>query len=344
MTNPILIEVRRGPMVESHHRGAAAVIDSHGRRVAAWGDADALVFPRSAAKPLQALPLIESGAADRFALGSAELALACASHSGEPEHVRRVARWLHRIGIGEDGLICGAQAPLSETAAAVLVRAQSAPTRLHNNCSGKHAGFATLARHLGGRAEGYGEPDHPVQRLVRGTLAEMGRTDLSDALAGIDGCGVPVFALPLASLARAFAGLAAPAYLSETLAAAARRIVAAMTASPWLVGGTGRFDTAVMEQAGGAIVVKSGAEGIAAAGLPAHGLGIAVKIDDGAKRACDAAMAALLLRFAGAPGALGDALESRARVPLLNTLGHPVGLLRPVPGWPDLGPGGMTRA
>jgi L-asparaginase II len=333
--NPVLVDVLRGEAVESRHRGAAVVVDSRGRRLAAWGDADAMVFPRSAVKPLQALPLVESGAADRFGVDGVELALACASHGGEAEHVERVRRWLARLGCGEDDLICGAHPPLNEAAADALLRAGRQPSRLHDNCSGKHAGFLTLALHLGAPIARYGEPGHPVQRRVRRVLAEMGEADLTAAPVAVDGCGVPTFALPLAALARAFAALAEPARLAAGRSRAVGRLAEAMTVNPWFVGGTGRFDTAVMQQAAGAVLVKSGAEGVAAAALPGLRLGIAVKIDDGGKRACDAAMAALLLRFAAPTGPLGDALEGLRDAPVRNTLGAVVGLVKPADGWPE---------
>ncbi len=291
------------------------------------------MFPRSSVKPLQALPLVESGAAARFAVSDRELALACASHSGEPEHVEVVRDWLARLGLTEDDLICGAHAPLALAAAEALVRAERQPSRLHNNCSGKHAGFLTLALHLGASPKDYGDPDHPVQRRVRRVLSEMGGADLSSAPVAGDGCGVPVVSMPLAAIARAFARLARPRELPAERAGAARRVIAAMTAHPYLVGGSNRFDTEVLEKAAGSVVVKGGAEGVCAAALIDRGVGIALKIDDGAKRASEIAMAALLARYCD-EGPLRDTLSVFERKQVFDTRGVPVGHIRPAPGWP----------
>jgi L-asparaginase II len=332
--NPALIELTRGSHVESRHRGAAVVVDGAGTVIASWGDVDHPVFPRSAAKPLQALPLVESGAADHFAVSDAEVALACASHGGGSEHVRQVAGWLHRIGCNENDLVCGPHAPLAEPAARALIRSGQPPSRLHNNCSGKHAGFLTLCRHLGCATAGYGTADHPVQRHMQAVLAETGGFDIDHRLIAIDGCNVPVIAMPLAALARAFAKLADPSRLAAERARAMRRIAAAMLKHPVLVGDDDRFDTKVMAAAGGTVVVKGGAEGVMAAALPTCGLGMAVKIDDGAKRAVEAAMAALLLRFAPLGGRGAATVEAFCQTPVTNTAGICCGTMGPVPGWP----------
>lgn len=332
--NPVLVEVTRGDTVESRHRGAAAVVDSLGRRHAAWGDVDSPVFPRSSVKPLQALPLVESGAAARFCVSDRELALACASHSGEPEHVATAREWLTRLGRTEADLICGAHAPINEAAAASLVRDERGPSRLHNNCSGKHLGFLTLAMHVSAPLEGYGDPDHPVQRQVRRVLSEMGGTDLSSAPVAGDGCGVPVLGMPLSAIARAFARLARPSELPSERADAVGRVVSAMTAHPHLVGGADRFDTLVMASAGGAMLVKGGAEGVCAAVIFGPAIGIALKIDDGAKRAAETAMAALLARYCGDDGPLQETIGALRERPVLDTRGLPIGLLRPADGWP----------
>jgi L-asparaginase II len=333
LANPVLVEVTRGSVVESRHRGAVAVIDSRGRRLAAWGDADAVVFPRSAVKPLQALPLVESGAAARFGVSDRELALACASHGGEPEHVVIAREWLARLALSEEDLICGPQPPLTPAAAEALVRADRQPSRLHNNCSGKHLGFLTLAMQLGGPLTGYGDPDHPAQRHVRGVLAEMGEMDLSSAPVAGDGCGVPVFGMTLAAIALAFARLAELSMLSRKRAEAARRIISAMVAHPYLVGGSDRFDTLVLEGGGGAVLVKSGAEGVCAAAILGRGLGLAVKIDDGAKRASETVMAALLAKYCEQHVPFRQMVIELCRRPVLDSRGLPAGDIRPAPGW-----------
>ncbi len=312
-------------MVESRHRGHAVVADADGHVVAAWGDADIPVYPRSAIKPLQALALIETGAANRFAASPEEIALACASHDGATEHTSRVAAWLTRMGLGEADLACGAHAPSNPRAAEDLVRQGRAPSPVHNNCSGKHAGILAVALHLGEPILGYLAPEHPAERRLKAILADMSGVDLARTSGGIDGCGIPVYAMPLSGLARAMARLAAPEGLAPARAEAARRVVAAMTGHPRLVSGPGRFDTEAMTQGAGRFVVKGGAEGMHAAAIPGAGLGIAVKIEDGAGRASSVVMAALLARFAGT-----ELREWREAV-LRNVAGREIGLLRPAP-------------
>jgi len=332
--NPIVVDVTRGDAVESRHRAAAAVVGADGRIVAAWGDVERAIFPRSAVKPLQALALIETGAAERFAVTDAELALACASHGGEPDHVGRVDRWLTRMGLGADDLACGAHPPMSDSEARRMARAGETPSRLHNNCSGKHAGFLATALHMDEPAAGYERPDHPVQRRVLATLSEMGGIGSDSVGWAIDGCGVPTFALPLVAIARAMAGLADPGSQSSSRAAAARRILGAIAAHPHLLAGAGRFDTAVVAAFEGAAAVKGGAEGVQAAALPHLGLGIALKIDDGAGRAAETAMAALLDRYAETSPDSRAVLASYLERPVPNAAGNIVGNVRPAAGWP----------
>ena len=327
VANPILVARTRGEAVESAHRGAFVVVDAAGGWRESGGDVEAPVFPRSAVKPLQALVMLESGAADRFAVSDAEIALACASHGATPAHVTAVAAWLARMGLGPQDLGCGADAPLDADAATALDRAGRAPGRLHNNCSGKHAGFLAVALHLGAPLDSYLDPDHPVQQRVAAVLADLGDCEPAVAPLGVDGCGVPTWGLPLAAIARGAAALARPDGLGARRAAAARRVVAAMTAHPIMVGGPVRFDTVVMSAAAGAVVVKGGAEGVQFAILPGPGLGIALKIDDGAKPAAEAAMAALLARHGDLDSTTLAALAPWRQAPVLNTLGHPVGLI-----------------
>jgi L-asparaginase II len=313
MTNPVLVELTRGATVESVHRGSIAVADMSGKIVFSLGDLDTQVYPRSSLKPIQALPLVESGAADAFGLGDAEIALACASHSGEPMHTTRVASWLTRIGCGESDLACGAHPSRYEPVAEDMIRRGEKPTRIHNNCSGKHAGFLTVARHWDIATKGYELHDHPVQRAIAKALAELTGID-SEFPWGIDGCAAPNFAVPLAAQARAFAQMAG---------ARGRRIVRAMIAHPELVSGTGRTCAILMRSAKGRAAVKTGAEGFFAGMIPELGLGIALKIDDGAGRAADAVMAAMMRKF----GVLGDDAAAREilRAPITNTVGAVVG-------------------
>ncbi|PWR20194.1 asparaginase [Zavarzinia aquatilis] len=330
--NPVLVEATRGGLVESRHRGAYAVVDAAGRLVAARGEIGRVTFPRSSMKILQAIPLIESGAADAFACTPAELALACASHSGEAMHVEAVGAWLARIGRGEADLVCGPQMPAYVPAAEAMIREGRHPCRLHNNCSGKHAGFLTLARHLGARAAGYNRREHPVQQAVFAAVA--GLTGAGEDMAfGIDGCAAPAPALPLQGLALAMARIAAPDGLPPARAEAVSRLRAAMAAHPELVAGTGRACTRLMRAAAPGTVVKVGAEAVYIGILPALGLGLALKIDDGGTRAAELLVAALLDRFGQIrPEARGDIADLLA--PLLrNWAGDEVGALRLAPDW-----------
>jgi L-asparaginase II len=326
MANPILVEVTRGESVESVHRGAVAVARADGTIVFALGDIERPTYPRSSLKPIQALPLLESGAADAFQLGDEEIALACASHSGEPIHTSRVATWLKQIGCSEADLACGPQAVRYEPVWVEMVRHGYRPTRIHNNCSGKHTGFLTVCRHWNVTTEGYERHDHPLQRAVAQTLAELASIS-PDMPWGVDGCAAPNFLLPVAAFARALAKLADPRGLSAPRAGAARRIVQAMIAHPELVAGTGRSDTILMQSCGGRAATKAGAEAFYAAIVPAAGLGIALKIDDGAGRASETAIAILLDKL----GLLGDDRAARdlVRAPVLNTRGMIVGERRP---------------
>ncbi len=332
--NPLVVEVTRGGMVESRHRAAVAIVDPEGTVVRAWGDIERPVYGRSAIKPLQALPLVESGAADAFGLGPAEIALACASHSGEPRHVEIVTAWLERIGCGLADLECGVHLPYHAPSAEALLRAGASPTPAHNNCSGKHAGFLTTARHLGEPIKGYIRFEHPVQQRILGLLEQMAGLDLGDAPRGIDGCGIPVIGIPLGNIAMAMARLADPDHLPPARAAAARRILAAMTAEPFLVAGTGRFCTAVMEVAGNAVAVKTGAEGVYAAALPTLGLGVALKVDDGAGRAAEVAMGCVLRHLRLLSAEQEQALSDMLTPPVLNRAGIETGRVRPAAGCP----------
>jgi L-asparaginase II len=272
------------------------------------------------------VPLIESGAAGAFGVSDEELALACASHSGEPMHTTRVAGWQERIGCSVADLACGPHRPVHEQTAIEMIVRHERWTSLHNNCSGKHTGFMTLSRHLGAPVAGYQLVDHAAQRAVERTLKEMAGVS-GELPYGVDGCTVPNFALPLKALARAMAQFADGSGLSPARRAATARIVRAMTDHPELVAGTGRACTNLMRQSG-TVVVKTGAEGVYIAIIPELGLGAALKIDDGASRASETAIAALLIALGAVPdeGAAG----SLAKAPVLNTRGTAVGERRAV--------------
>jgi L-asparaginase II len=328
VTNPVLVEATRGGRVESRHRGAVAVSDAEGKLVLALGNVDAAVFPRSAVKALQALPLVESGAADKYNLTDAEIALACASHSGEKVHVETARGMLAKVGLDESALECGAHWPLDAAASRALAASGAPPSTLHNNCSGKHAGFLCLACAAVVPPKAYVRYDHPAQRQVRAALSEMTKLDLDAVPWGIDGCAIPTYGIPLGTLALAFARFGTGDGLEPGRAAAARRIRAACAAHPHLVAGTGRFDTELMTALGARVFVKTGAEGVYCGALPELGLGIAIKCDDGAGRAAEVAMAALIAKLLPLSETKRAALAPRVAPVLRNWNGEAVGALR----------------
>jgi L-asparaginase II len=297
MENPILAEVTRGNTVESRHRGAALVIDADGAVVFSAGDIDRPVFPRSAVKALQALPLLESGAADRYGLTEPEIALAVSSHSGEPLHAETSLAMLKKVGREIGCLECGAHWPMNEAAARAIATAGREPSALNNNCSGKHAGFVCLACGLDEDPAGYVKAGHAVQQAVRGALEEVTGAVHSADLMGTDGCSIPTYAVPLKALALGFARFGTGHGFGPERAKAAARIRKAAAAHPFMVAGTGRFDTRAMELLRERIFIKTGAEGVYCGSLPELGYGIALKCEDGAGRAAEVAMAALIARF-----------------------------------------------
>jgi L-asparaginase II len=326
MSNPVLVEALRGTLVESRHRGGVAVADAGGAAVLAVGDVAAPIFPRSAVKALQALALIESGAADRFGFGDEELALACASHSGEPGHVAGVERMLAAAGLNSSALACGAHYPLYQPAAAAL--GADAPSALHNNCSGKHAGFLCAACAMGVDHADYWRPQHPVQRHVRAALEDFTGAALGEDRCAIDGCSVPTWAIPLQNLAHGFAKFGSGHGLPSERARATARLRAACAQKPWHVAGTGRFCTEIMQLFGARVFVKTGAEGVYCGALPEEGLGVAIKCDDGAGRAAQAVMAAVIARFLPLSDAERTALMRFVHPALRNWNGIEVGALR----------------
>jgi L-asparaginase II len=328
MTNPVLVEVLRGAIVESAHRGAIAVFDADGKPVWEIGDTTRPVFPRSAVKAIQALPLIESGAADAYGFCDRELALACASHSGEPAHVELARSMLAKAGLDETALECGAHWP-SHEATIALARAGGSPNALHNNCSGKHSGFLCTCVHAGIAHRGYVKAGHGLQEMVREAMQALtGERHGADERA-TDGCSIPTYAVPLRSFALGFARMASGAGLAPERANAARRLLSACMAEPFFVAGTGRADVALMEAAPGRIFAKGGAEGVHCAAIPELGLGIALKCDDGAGRAADAMVAAILARLLHTDEAVAANLIEQANAPIESRIGAKVGALRP---------------
>lgn len=329
MANPPLVEITRGGIVESGHAGAIAVCDATGAVLFSLGDIGRPVFPRSAIKGFQALPLVESGAADHFGLTDAELSLACASHSGEPGHAETAAGMLAKAGRNETCLECGAHWPMGEKAARALHASGLKPSALHNNCSGKHAGFICAAVEMGHDPKGYIAPDHPTMRRITSAVGEMTGFDLSTTARGVDGCSIPTYAIPLKNIAMGFAKFAGGEGLSSSRAEAARRLRLAVAVSPFHVAGTDRFDTDVMQELGPRAFIKTGAEGVYCAALPEKGLGIAIKIDDGATRASEIAMAATLKRFLALGEGESASVSRKLDEQMKNWNGIEVGRMRP---------------
>lgn len=319
------VEVWRGSAVESRHRVSVAVCSADGKLRAQSGQVDLLVYARSSVKPLQALPLVEDGVAEQFGLSSAELALCCASHGGEPRHLDAAQSILRKIGSAEEALACGPHAPLHEPSARELRESGREATRLHNNCSGKHAGMLALARHHGWPLGGYHLLEHPVQQRMLSEIARWTELSSDDIPTAIDGCGVATFAAPLRGYAQAFARFAAAARRGES---GPGQIVGAMTRNPEYVGGSGRLCTELMRTAKGRLFVKVGAEGVFLAGAPGAELGIAVKVEDGAQRAAEPALIGVLRAL----NLLSDDevadLRRFAEPVLHNTRGEAVGLIR----------------
>lgn len=323
--NPVLVEVTRGPLIECRHRGTLAVADSNGSLVLDLGDVRTPVYPRSAVKPLQALALIETGAADRFRLAGRHIALAAASHSGTRAHVDTAREMLLAAGLDESTLHCGTHVPRDEEEQRALLRANGKPGPLHHNCSGKHAAMLATARHLGEPAATYEQADHPVQRRIREMLEEMSGLVIGADVCGIDGCSVPNWAMPAADLAKAYARFGTGAHLSATRAEAAQRIMTAAAADPIYLAGPGRLDTRVQQMFPGLAFIKTGAEGAYAGCFAKAGLGFALKIDDGATRAAEAVVSMLIEAFVP---------EARGKLPLKtlkNAQGKEVGIIRPSP-------------
>ncbi|HET6619209.1 MAG TPA: asparaginase [Dongiaceae bacterium] len=328
-SSPILAEVVRGEMVESRHHAAVAVVDAHGGIVHAWGDIDLPIYGRSAIKPLLAIPLIETGAADRFKLGAVEIALATASHNAEPRHVETVTAWLNRVGLGIEDLECGPHYPSREKFLHAMLRTGEEPTRAHNNCSGKHAGFLTTAVHVGEPTKGYIQYEHPVQQRLLGILEQMSGCELGDVPRGIDGCGIPVIAIPIANTAFAMAQMADPHHLAKDRATACTRILAAMMAEPFMVAGTDRFCTKVMSAIPGKAAIKTGAEGVYCGALPEHGLGICLKVTDGAGRAAEVIMGQVLRHLGVIDEEMAETLAGTLTPTVRNWAGTPTGQVRP---------------
>lgn len=331
-----LVEVKRGSITESRHRGHIVVVDAEGQTVAQLGAPELLTFLRSSAKPHQAIPLVASGAADRFAFSEQEIALACASHSGEPIHTETVASMLRKIGLDKNALKCGTHEPFSAEAKRQLHECRESPDVLQNNCSGKHAGMLALALHLGAPTETYDQPDNPVQLMIGRTVAQFSGVPIEDIAVAVDGCGVPVFGVTVRAMALMYARLVAPPEDYEPpIREACRRIVSAMISYPEMVGGTTeRLDTEMIRAAQGRLISKVGAEGVYTVGvLPCaewpRGLGLALKIEDGEDRRARPTVVIEALRQLGVlTGKALEAVAPYASFPVLNRRGEQVGDVR----------------
>jgi L-asparaginase II len=307
------------------HQVAACACDDEGNVLLSRGTIDVPVFLRSSAKPFIAAAVIRSGAAAHFHLNERELAVMCASHQGEPAHVETVAGILAKIGATEDTLACGVQAPAFAPAAKALALEGRAPTQLHHNCSGKHAGILALAAFRGIPFDGYLALEHPAEREILGFCERVFVDRFDGDRLAVDGCGIPVFATSLASAARAFARFATLRGYDDGDAQALEAARRAMVRHPWLVAGTGGFDTDLMEAAGANIAAKSGAEGVHASSIAPAGTGLVVKVVDGARRAVAPAAIALLHRIGAVDRAAEEALSGHARTPVFNVRGAVVG-------------------
>ncbi len=330
-----LVEVTRGPIVESRHRGHLIAVDGQGRLVTSLGAPETVTFIRSSGKAFQAIPLVASGAADHFGFTKKEIAIACGSHSGEPIHVETVQSMLKKIDLDESALKCGVHEPFSVDAARELARNQKSPSPLQNNCSGKHAGMLALARHLGAPTATYDQPSNPVQRLILETVATFSGVAIGEIPLGIDGCGVPVFGMSVHAMALMYARLVHPPdAFSPAIRDACARLVEAMIAFPEMVGGTKDLDTELIRAAKGRLISKIGAEGVYTVGvLPCadwpHGLGFAVKIEDGDdRRARPPAVIEALRQLRVLGDAELSALRSYSPTRITNRRGDRVGEAR----------------
>ncbi|HZI46959.1 MAG TPA: asparaginase [Pyrinomonadaceae bacterium] len=332
----VLVEVWRGPIIESLHRGHLIALDGAGNTIAELGDAATVTFIRSSGKAFQAIPLVASGAADRFGLSEKEIAIACGSHSGESIHVATTESILRKIGLDPSALKCGVHEPFSPEVARDLVKNQQAPNVLQNNCSGKHAGMLALAKHLGAPTETYDGLENPVQQQILRTVSQFSDVPPQEIAIGIDGCGVPVFGVSVRAMALMYARLVSPpAHFDASVKNACRRILQAMITYPEMVGGTkDRLDTELIRAAGGRLISKIGAEGVYTVGvLPCDrwpmGIGFALKMEDGDdKRARPPAVIEALRQL----GVLRDteisSLAAYAPTPITNRRGERVGEAR----------------
>lgn len=331
--NPVLVNVMRRGKVESCHRGSAVVVDSEGKTVFSIGQADRMIYPRSSIKLLQAIPLVESGAADHFALDNREIALACASHSAESFHTEIVTSWLTKLGLDPDALECGASRPLSEDAFWTLAARGEVPSRVHQNCSGKHSGMLTLARFMGVETKGYSEYQHPTQAAWMKVFGELSGLDVFSLHWERDGCGLPAIYMPMDKLALAFSRYANIDQVGGDRGAAMTRILKAVRQHPEMVAGTGQCCTGVIKHSAGSAVVKTGAEGVYGGCVPDQGFGFALKVDDGATRGSEVMLGALLDKLDVIDSEMASQLAQWFEPEIKNSQGKVTGQVVPSTAW-----------
>lgn len=327
--NPILVASYRGDLCENVHRGAFLIVDTKGNIHQQAGDIDRLIYPRSAIKPIQAIPFIETGTYEEFGCSPIELTLACASHNGEKAHVTSVRAWAERLGLTSENFICAPQRPSFQEAADILLTEQKPITKFHNNCSGKHTAFLATAKKLNLPLKNYHKFHHAIQQKWIGTLEMLSQTMLMDAPRGIDGCGIPQIALPLSNLALAMAHFGSPQDLPTPRAEACQKIYTAITENSYYLGGSQRFCTIATEALKGKGFVKLGADGIYVATFPEHQIGIAVKIDDGHAGAATITMANILRKCGLLSQEATEKLSPFFDQTLTNWAGEKVGTLSP---------------
>ena len=328
--NPILAEAIRGNWVENRHRGAYVVVDADGKIIASAGDIERPIFPRSAIKSMQALPIFARQAEGKFHHTEEELALACASHHGEDAHVATANGLLTRIGLSAADLECGAHAPTNAAAREALRAAGAEPSPLHNNCSGKHSGMLSVALAMGVPTAGYVGREHDVQKVVRAAVEAVIGESLTEGKCGTDGCSIPTFAAPLRAFAYGFARMSTGTGLPDDLATAAKRLFDAATSHPHLVAGTGHPDTLLMQAFGGRLMQKGGAEGVQCGAIRDKGWGYAIKCDYAKRAAPNAMLAGVLSKFADPDAEQRALIETLAHQPTKNVRGAEVGEMRSV--------------
>jgi len=331
--NPVLVNVWRGSSIESRHRGAIAVVDVTGRLVFSMGDIQRPEFPRSAIKFLQAIPLIETGAADHYQLTAQHVSFACASHNAESIHTDFAQQWLQHIGCTTDDLECGAELPLDPDAQFNLIAGGGTPRRYHHNCSGKHLGMLTTCKHMNESLQNYRLIQHPVQQRWLEVLESLASVKIQQLSWGYDGCGIPTLAVPLQRVALAQARFADPSGLAPERRAAIERITQSVAEHPYMVAGKERLCTALMEVTGKTLLAKIGAEGYYTASVPEKGLGIAIKIDDGNHRGSQVALGAVLEKLDLLSADQLRLLSDYFNPDVTNSRGEVIGRLEPSSEW-----------